>query len=67
MAFLVGTPPRAKQNVELLVPPIKIGEAGIRTLDTLAGITVFETAAIDHSATSPKSSKNERPQGARLP
>ena len=29
------------------------GEGGIRTLDTLAGITVFETAAFDHSATSP--------------
>ena len=40
------------------VRSFKFGEAGIRTLDTLAGITVFETAAIDHSATSPKSSKN---------
>ena len=29
------------------------GEVGIRTLDTRKGITVFETAAIDHSATSP--------------
>jgi hypothetical protein len=38
------------------------GEAGIRTLDTLAGITVFETAAIDHSATSPKFSKNKCPE-----
>src|SRR4051794_11631008 len=30
------------------------GEVGIRTLDSLTTITVFETAAFDHSATSPK-------------
>jgi hypothetical protein len=30
------------------------GEGGIRTLDRLAPITVFETAAFDHSATSPR-------------
>ena len=29
------------------------GEGGIRTLDTVNGIAVFETAAFDHSATSP--------------
>ena len=29
------------------------GERGIRTLDTLAGITVFETAPIGHSGISP--------------
>lgn len=29
------------------------GEGGIRTLDTIAGISVFETDAFDHSATSP--------------
>ena len=29
------------------------GEGGIRTLDALAGISVFETDAFDHSATSP--------------
>lgn len=29
------------------------GEAGIRTLGTLAGTTVFETAPIDRSGTSP--------------
>src|SRR3954469_5080764 len=29
------------------------GEVGIRTLDSLTTITVFETAAFDHSATSP--------------
>ena len=29
------------------------GESGIRTHDTLARITVFETVAFDHSATSP--------------
>jgi hypothetical protein len=30
------------------------GEAEIRTQGTLAGSTVFETAAFDHSATSPR-------------
>ncbi len=30
------------------------GEGGIRTLDRLAPIPVFETGAIDHSATSPR-------------
>ena len=30
------------------------GEVGIRTLDSLTTITVFETAAFDHSATSPR-------------
>lgn|GEM_PF-4679865 len=29
------------------------GEAGIRTLETLAGLLVFETSPIDHSGTSP--------------
>ena len=29
------------------------GEGGIRTLDRVAPITVFETAAFNHSATSP--------------
>lgn len=29
------------------------GEAGIRTLDTLAGMPHFECGAFDHSATSP--------------
>src|SRR6185437_10217026 len=29
------------------------GEGGIRTLDTLTGITVFETARFNHSRTSP--------------
>ena len=32
---------------------MKSGEAGIRTLDGVAPITVFETAAFNHSATSP--------------
>lgn len=31
----------------------KSGEGEIRTLDTLAGIPVFETGAFGHSATSP--------------
>src|SRR5947207_12360351 len=30
------------------------GEGGIRTLDTLTGITVFETARFNHSRTSPR-------------
>jgi hypothetical protein len=30
------------------------GETGIRTLGTLAGSTVFETATFDHSVTSPR-------------
>jgi hypothetical protein len=29
------------------------GEAGIRTLETIAGLLVFETSPIDHSGTSP--------------
>ena len=33
------------------------GEGGIRTHGTLAGTTVFETAPIDHSGTSPQRSK----------
>ncbi|KUK84264.1 MAG: hypothetical protein XD98_0055 [Microgenomates bacterium 39_6] len=30
------------------------GEGGIRTLDTLAGIHVLQTCALDHYATSPR-------------
>ena len=30
------------------------GETGIRTLGTLTGSTVFETAPFDHSGTSPR-------------
>ena len=33
------------------------GETGIRTLGTLAGSTVFETAPFDHSGTSPQAIK----------
>ena len=36
------------------------GEGGIRTHGTLAGTTVFETAPIDHSGTSPQRSKQGR-------
>ncbi len=32
---------------------IASGEGGIRTLDTVAGITVFETARFNRSRTSP--------------
>ncbi len=34
------------------------GETGIRTLGTLAGSTVFETAPFDHSGTSPRGSRS---------
>ena len=30
------------------------GEGGIRTPDTLSGMPVFKTGAINHSATSPR-------------
>ncbi len=30
------------------------GETGIRTQETLASLTVFKTAAFNHSATSPR-------------
>ena len=38
-----------------LSPLFSGGEGEIRTHGTLAGSTVFETAAFDHSATSPYS------------
>ena len=44
---------RQARGDRLITAPRAGGEGGIRTLDTLAGITVFETAAFDHSATSP--------------
>lgn len=34
-------------------PSLESGEAGIRTLGTLAGTPHFECGAFDHSATSP--------------
>ena len=36
------------------------GETGIRTLGSLAGSTVFETAPFDHSGTSPRGSGEGR-------
>ena len=41
------------------------GEGGIRTLGTRKGTTVFETAPIDHSGTSPQAlwARNRRPVG----
>ena len=41
------------------------GEGGIRTLGTLASSTVFETAPIDHSGTSPQArwARNRHPVG----
>lgn len=38
--------------------PSAYGQGGIRTLDTLSCITVFETAAFDHSATCPTGNFN---------
>ena len=35
------------------------GETGIRTLGTLTGSTVFETAPFDHSGTSPHRGSSE--------
>ena len=39
-------------------PPFRLcgGEGGIRTPDTLSGMPVFKTGAINHSATSPNMS-----------
>jgi hypothetical protein len=50
-----------EQKRELCLLPVKTsaksltlgGEGGIRTLDTLARIPVFETGTFNHSATSP--------------
>ena len=39
------------------------GEGGIRTLGTLAGTTVFETAPIDRSGTSPRCTTTTTPPG----
>ncbi len=41
------------------------GESGIRTLDTIAGITVFETAPFGHSGNSPGSVKIKKPNFAK--
>jgi hypothetical protein len=46
---------------------LRCGEGEIRTLDTLAGITVFETAAFDHSATSPGRFCERGTQNAAIP
>ena len=37
----------------LFSPDLYGGEGGIRTPDTLSGMPVFKTGAINHSATSP--------------
>jgi hypothetical protein len=44
----------AGRTQEHLSPLFSGGEGEIRTHGTLAGSTVFETAAFDHSATSPR-------------
>ena len=54
--------PLAKQMIALIV----CGEGGIRTLGTVARTTVFETATIDRSATSPEDVAFDAPGSARL-
>ena len=50
----------ARSHNKFLKPDVNVvlyrqnGEDRIRTYDPLARITVFETAAFDHSATSPR-------------
>lgn len=47
-------------------PCRKSGEGEIRTLDTLAGIPVFETGAFGHSATSPGGRENVLTAASRV-
>ncbi len=47
------TIPLETRAIENNRDPSNSGEAGIRTLDALAGISVFETDAFNRSATSP--------------
>lgn len=49
---LARTAKRTISNFSLLIFNSIRREGGIRTPDTVAGITVFETVAFDHSATS---------------
>jgi hypothetical protein len=50
------------------MPGIKLicGELGIRTPGTGKGSTVFKTAAIDHSASSPGAKVQNQPELANL-
>ena len=60
-------PGNTRTNKTLIINDIfwNYGGGGeIRTHGTLAGTTVFETVAIDHSATPPRSQEN--PQGVFL-
>src|SRR6202521_5350478 len=41
------------------------GEGGIRTPDTLSGMPVFKTGAINHSATSPAAARSQRRRAIR--
>lgn len=43
------------------------GERGIRTPETLAGLTVFKTVAFDHSAISPQAFLHETEENAIHP
>ena len=46
-----------KKGPELAQAPFFDGQGEIRTLDTLAGMPVFETGAFNHSATCPRALK----------
>ena len=46
---------RSKTSLSSLHSRLVGGEGGIRTPDTLPGMPVFKTGAINHSATSPHS------------
>ena len=45
----------APRDREPLRAILRGGRGGIRTLETLAGLAVFKTAAFNHSATLPRS------------
>ncbi len=46
-----------RTSVQLIDNKSNGGEGGIRTPDTLSGMPVFKTGAINHSATSPRGAK----------
>jgi hypothetical protein len=50
----------SSENVRLFVVERSGGETGIRTLDPLARITVFETAPIGRSGISPGPKENKK-------
>ncbi len=52
--FFVFLNPILKERRSHALREVRGGGGGIRTLETLAGLTVFKTVAIDHSATPPR-------------